>query len=440
MDNILRKKDTNIGQEKIGISILIFVLYNIYYISGNNGPAHNYIIIALFMLWNVIAILENSTAYFNAIMNKTIGFLALFLLFYFISSIFVAEFIYTMEYIMVFLTFYGVVIQYNYYYYRNNIRDIQLGVASIFLSFIIFAIKAILFYIDNPSAARILAGNYYAFDMLAIGGGYAIAFGSAILIAFLFEMLINYKYKGSKLQVPVIIAIIILFYLLIQTESTITILSAVIGMVFAIIRKLFNGKKQTRNLVRRVLASLLIIVIAIVVLFNINNIGRQIMHMTSNSMDNVLSRRVYRIAEKMYYLGTDIDSENYVNVRWNTVKESWETFVANPLLGIGYKCGNIFSSLQNNGVGTHSEFADMLAQHGIIGSFGFFAFLISALNRQSKKCNCRAFLLTLIMMMLLNPFRYFHGYIVIFFLIPMLDHLNYNKATLDVLEGSYGKY
>ena len=121
---------------------------------------------------------------------------------------------------------------------------------------------------------------------------------------------------------------------------------------------------------------------------------------------------------------------NYIDERWGTVVQSWNTFLSNPIFGVGYECGNTFSLLGKFGVGTHSELCDLLAQHGVFGGISLFTFFILAFRGQHNNCRCRAFILTLLFMALFNPFRYYHGYFVCFFLIPMIDYLiTHQKAN-----------
>jgi O-antigen ligase len=145
------------------------------------------------------------------------------------------------------------------------------------------------------------------------------------------------------------------------------------------------------------------------------------MDITGGNLEKLLNRRFYRIGEKLYYFGSDAGGDNYVDTRLGTIRESINTFLQYPLFGVGYKCGNVFSSLESFGVGTHSEAFDMLAQHGLVGASLFFAFLFSGLKKIYHTTQCKICIYPLMIMLIFNPFRYYHGYFAVFTLIPMIS-------------------
>jgi hypothetical protein len=409
--------------ERIGLSTIIYVFYNLYYISGYNGAYHNYVIVGLLLLWNLVAFWDNNRAYQRAVFCKPNMYLMFFMLFYFFTSTMVAGIVYTLEYIMIFLSFYGCLTQFLYYKYKNNRKELKLIIISTLLGFIHFAIKAISFYTINPSAARTLAADYTAFNIIAIGGGYAIAFGSAILTVGIFEMLLNGTIATSKFKKFLYYGIVIcLFVLVVKTESTTTLIAMIVGCIITIIRRLAYGKDAyARDNGRKLSGTILIVFILLLILFNLNNIGKYIMDITGGNLEKLLNRRFYRIGEKLYYFGSDAGGDNYVDTRLGTIRESINTFLQYPLFGVGYKCGNVFSSLESFGVGTHSEAFDMLAQHGLVGASLFFAFLFSGLKKIYHTTQCKICIYPLMIMLIFNPFRYYHGYFAVFTLIPMIS-------------------
>ena len=148
--------------------------------------------------------------------------------------------------------------------------------------------------------------------------------------------------------------------------------------------------------------------------------------MTMNSTDNVMLRRFNRIGLKLQYQGVMTGYTNYVDERFSTITSSWNTFLKHPILGVGYKCGNIYSLLPQYGVGTHSELFDTLAQHGIIGSAFWLMFIYRSIRGQLRHGNSKAWIYPFIIMLIFNPFRSFHGFVVIFFIIPVMEYLLYN--------------
>lgn len=410
-----------IANNKIGLSAIVFIIYSLYYISGYSGPMHNYIIVALFLIWNFIAAIEDIRAYNYAVGSKVFLWLFLFLLYYFFSSFIIADLVYTLEYVIIYFCLYGTAIQYRYYYFRNSQKEIRTIIYMLIMGFVIFSLSAISFYTINPSAARILAADYYAFDSIAIGGGYSIAFGASILSVYFFEMILRRKNLERKYFLAFVFLFVLFEILLIKTESTTTLIANIFGILMGIIVKMYNsGKGRIEN---KILISAVIIITFLVVVLNINEIGKFIVDITANGTDNVLIRRFNRIGQKMQYQGVGAGYTNYVDERFGTISKSWNTFLQNPVFGVGYKCGNIFSRLEEFGVGTHSEFVDVLAQYGFVGFFFWIMFISSAIKYQNNSFKCNGWKATLLIMLIFNPFRSFHGYVAAFFLIPIMVYM-----------------
>lgn len=426
-----------IAGKRISVSVVVYLAYIIFYISGYNGAGHNYIQTLLFVFWNAVAFWEDRESYQKALFCLPNLFLYAFILFYFFSSTIVGGFMYTLEYTARYLMLYGCLTQFLYYRNRNNYNEVRLLAGAGLLTFAFFAVKAILFFLQNPSAARILAANYYAFENTSIGGGYRLAFGAAILSVGFFEMLINGRVKVSLFRKVLCYLIVLLFvFLLIKTESTITLISALFGMAVAVVNKIAYGQTLDRrgNPRRKILGTTLIVCLLLLAILNVNNIGKWMMDLTEDSMEEVLGRRFYRIGEKLYYFGSENAVSNYVDTRLKTAIDSWRVFLKYPIFGVGYKCGNVFRSLAAYGVGTHSTFFDMLAQHGIVGASMFFAFIGTALRKIHRDTRCSCYVIALFIMMTLNPFNCFQGYFSLLTLLPLLGSL-FDKGTYREWEG-----
>ena len=409
-------------RRKIGISAIIYLVYAAYYISGYSSRMHNYILVALFGAWLFFAVVEDLPAFNKAIGSRTLAWAFVFLVYYFFTSFLNGDLVNTLEYVAKYIMFFSCVMQFKYYKIRNNPKELIVIVTGILAAWAFFALKAILFYIAVPSAARTLASDFYAFDSIAIGGGYAIAFGSAILCNYFFERLVNKDIAKKRAKGLFIAFVAVLFFLLIKTESTLTLIACCIGMVYAVIRKIWrNG--GVRNDIKNLALTIILVLVSLLIMLNIQEIGEWIMSVTENGMDNTILRRFYRVGQKMAYSGTGSTYENYVDDRLGYVKQSWTTFLKNPIAGVGYMSGNIFSRLESNGVGMHSAICDLLAQHGLLGAIPFIVFFVRALKKECA-VHCNAYILTVIFMVAFNPFDYFHPYACMFTLIPMIELLN----------------
>lgn len=413
--------------KSIGTSSLVYIAFCVFYLSGSNSAMHNYIQVSLFGIWCLFALLEDAQSLFSAFFNKTTAFLLLFLLYYFFTSIFVADIPYTLTYIAIFFMLYSCYIPYLYYRERGRYKEIKLITFTSLAGWAFWASSAIAFYQVNPSAARTLAADFTAFDNLYIGGGYAIAIGSALLFVWLFSLLCKgYLDFNKRNKVLIIIFLSLLFFLLIKTESTTTLLACIVGSVFSVFELLKNSKKKG---IRLLLFFLLIILAIFIINGGLNTFGSSLVSATdSGADDNVILRRFNRIGEKFLATGSGTTTENYVDERWGLVVMSWDTFCQYPIFGMGYSVGNIFSRLETSGVGTHSEICDMLAQHGIVGVFFLVKYFINALKCMGNRIANNGFVVTLLILALMNPFRYFHGFFSILLLLPFVELLiNYKQ-------------
>lgn len=405
----------------VSISATIYLVYSAYCVSGYSSRIHNYVIVTFFALWTFFAIMEDINAFNKAINNQTFLWSVLFLTYYFFMSIVNGSIINTLDYIAKYILLFSCVLQFNYYRSKNNPKELKFIVVGVLTAWAFFAIKAIVFYITVPSAARVLASDFYAFDNIAIGGGYAIAFGSAILCVFFFEMYINEKNMKKSLKLIIMAFVIVLFYLLIKTESTLTIIGCAIGLVTSIIRKVWRVSGRSASL-KKMLTTILLISVSLWVVMNIQEIGEWIIEITKSGTDNTILRRLNRVGQKMAYSSTGSTYTNYVDERWGCVVQSWNTFLHNSIIGVGFKSGNIFANLKINGVGMHSAICDLLAQHGILGAVPCIMFFIKALRTECR-VNYNTYIITILFMIIVNPFEYFHTYIAMFTLIPMIECL-----------------
>lgn len=420
----------SLNTKGIGFSCLVFIAFAVFYISGSNSAIHNYIQVLLFGAWVISAMIEDPHSFSKSINNKATRYLFLFLAFYFVTSIFEASAAYTMTYVIVFLMLYSCYVPYLYYKERNRKSEMKLIVVMSLIAWTFFSLSAIAFYEMFPSAARTLAADFTAFEDLYIGGGYAIATGTALVIVWMLSLLTKYNHAFDKTtKYALYIFLLILFYLLIKTESTTTLLACIIGSIASIIYLLRNSKNP---FIKALLLIVFIVLIILIFTGGLNTFGSSLVTATdAGSDENVILRRFNRIGEKLMFAGTSSGSDNYVDERWGLVVLSWNTFLQNPIFGVGYLTGNIFSNLELAGVGTHSEICDMLAQHGIVGCTFLYVYIKNAIKTSRKRLANNGFIITLFILALFNPFRYFHGFYAMFTLMPFVEILIKNKLNVN---------
>ena len=411
---------------------MVFMAYVLFYMTGSNSGIHNYIQILLFALWNVTAYTEDPKSYFYAISSRPTRFLLLFLMYYFLTGVIQGNVIYLLTYIGVYLMIYSGPVQFLYYYRRNRLKEIKCIVYLSFIGWIIISGLAITFYSLVPDAARTLAADTDAFGNLYIGGGYAIAFGSAILFSFLVPLLFR-RLLSFKKSILVAFVAIILLILIVKTQSTTTLIAAVIGSIVGIFYEIRNRLSNKKKVLLYIFS-----VGLIVLLFN-GGLTRIAFQLSGSASEKVYAKRFHRIGEKLASFETGSSSENYVDERWGDVVESFNTFFDYPVLGVGYMAGhefsklNIYSKDSEFKVGAHSEICDSLAKYGMIGCFFFFGFFIFSIERTNREIKNRSYLVTLFIMALMNPFQYFHGFYVLFVLMPCIYLLLIQRKRSTVL-------
>ena len=411
---------------------MVFMAYVLFYMTGSNSGIHNYIQILLFALWNVTAYTEDPKSYFYAISSRPTRFLLLFLMYFFLTGVIKGNVIYLLTYIGVYLMIYSGPVQFLYYYRRNRLKEIKCIVYLSFIGWIIISGLAITFYSLVPDAARTLAADTDAFGNLYIGGGYAIAFGSAILFSFLVPLLFR-RLLSFKKSILVAFVAIILLILIVKTQSTTTLIAAVIGSIVGIFYEIRNRLSNKKKVLFYIFS-----VGLIVLLFN-GGLTRIAFQLSGSASEKVYAKRFHRIGEKLASFETGSSSENYVDERWGDVVESFNTFFDYPVLGVGYMAGhefsklNIYSKDSEFKVGAHSEICDSLAKYGMIGCFFFFGFFIFSIERTNREIKNRSYLVTLFIMALMNPFQYFHGFYVLFVLMPCIYLLLIQRKRSTVL-------
>jgi hypothetical protein len=396
--------------------------------TGSNSGMHNFIQIGLFALWNVTAFAEDSKSYLYAIQNKPTYLLLLFLAYYFFTGGIEGNVTYLLSYIGVYLMIFSGHVQFLYYYRRNRLKEIKFIVYLSLIGWMIISILALSFYSRFPGAARALAANTDAFGNLYIGGGYAIAIGSAILFSFLFSLLFRRSLNFKKtILVTLIVIVIILFILVVKTESTITLIAAVMGALVGIFYEIRNRLSSGAKVLFYLFSVGLIVLLLNGVLTSV------FFQLSDSASEEVYAKRFHRIGEKFDAFETGSNSENYVDERWGDVADSFYTFLDFPIFGVGYMAGNEFSKLNKYSVhakfnvGAHSEITDSLAQYGIVGCSFLFGFFMQSLKRTNRGIKNKCYLVALFIMALMNPFKYFHGFYALFVLIPCINLLLINR-------------
>lgn len=258
---------------------------------------------------------------------------------------------------------------------------------------------------------------------VAIGGGYPVAYGSALLMSVLLAAVLAKK-VSKKLFPWVITAVIVSGIHVIATQSFITIISALMGSLIALLISNPNVKNKKR---RMIISFCFLAVVAVLVLVYKKEIGLFLIGFSDLFENDIIKQR---IEESGLYLYAG-EETNHVGDRSATLEASWKTFTEYPIFGVSYKVGNYFKGLQELGVGAHSEILDAFAKFGIIGSIPFFAIFVNFLKKMDFLYGSEIsfpLVCTLLMLVACNPFVSIQSLFMLFLYIPLVLKYFYNDS------------
>ena len=369
----------------IAIGAICFILIKIFMNNGWNIPVNN-----SYKCFLVFIVFYTVTAYINFRRGTYVTYFAYYNILFFVIVI--------TEYLK-----------------QCSTREMIIKSIKCFMFvYMTFCIIAIVYYLKNPGLARDMASHDVE-ENLAIGGGYFLAYGSAVMCVYLFSKMINGKLK-NKLSVIIICAI--MSYLVFLTESTITFLALIVGFISSII---FKGSEDDSNSKNIVLKNFIILIIAficiILVVYNKYAIGEWILNILNKQEYNIIYSRITDMINNLIYGTTNI----HVDARSNTLSQSIEIIKQHPMIGMGYEYGYDFNMGKYLGIGNHSEILDAFARYGIFaGCLWLFPYFNTIQLIFKKNIGC---VITILIMMFFNPFLSFHSNMAMFFLIPLVEEL-----------------
>lgn len=297
------------------------------------------------------------------------------------------------------------------YFKSSKRRNMLKKIVKISYYFIIFfCVYNIIFYTLFPAAAR-RARDY---DTL-IGGGYGLACGLAVLITLIIAMYI----KGylNKKHFSVWFPLVLMILTIVKTESTITLISCLIGIICIFY---FHHKHQKTFYIKVLALPLVLSLILLLLPF----FGDLLIAFTEEQMQES------RLYTRIYYLGTFLShgtnntyAEYFIN-RFSLPFQTFKTFLSSPIYGVAYKFGSGFLHPRGFGVGNHGEWTDALASYGILGGIPFIAMYVMQIKEvlhelKSKRIKIsRAWVFVVVLLGIFNPLRSFHFNFFFFFFIP----------------------
>lgn len=306
-----------------------------------------------------------------------------------------------------------------YIYYKDyNNRKRILGI--LFLLWLVIAIRAAILYSSGTLAARAMAAHKQE-DIGFSGGGYGFAISSAILCVFLIDYLL---WNKLKYKVFYILFAVILVYVVVLTQSTITIIALVIGIIASLILRLFNVSSIFNGINKHQLVGILLTVLFCFVIFvSSSSIGQIIVRHASQG-SGIVSRRLLELGRVLASGSDGYSNASDISDRMSRIISSISLFLSNPLFGMISRYGTNFYNLQALGVGSHGELFDSLANFGLFAGIPYLGIFYSGLKNTRLHIKETqygfAYIITFLLVFMFNPCLYMQVNVVLFFMIPML--------------------
>lgn len=405
------------------IDIISFI-YLVFILIGSLSQSYMYIATGLFFVWLLVLLFSSTSSVARIIHDRKTVLLVFYLIIAFMYGIYSAPLDHCLKVLMEALMMFSPFMLFDYYKKHNESLPILLSL--LIFAWIGISIVMLEFYktIGNlygdfygESAARVVVSDKEAFGGMILGGGYCIAYGGAIFICVIVNMFLD-KYLPSFLEK--VIALVVLFttlLLVLKTESTITTISMVVGVVVTILYR--DNAKASASKVFLLLGIIIFLLCA-------KSIGTFLIEQSTN-LEGVVSQRLASFGASLAG-GGDGDSD-YTKMRFLIPFQSLGVFLESPIIGVSYLHGNGYVSPEVFGVGNHSEWCDALADYGLLGGLPYL--LIYYLQvKEIKKMGLKfsiGWAVCLFLLGFFNPFRGFQSHIILFFMIPAIKLLYYNR-------------
>ena len=403
------------------VDIVGFV-YISYLLSGDTSSRYLYLASGLFLGWCLTALLSNIGVFQRALLDKKIGALLIHLIFAFISGIAGGTLLFSSKQVGATIILFSPILLFNYYYIIGDDK-VAHALKLFLIPFIYYMIKAAIFYNANEGAARILARNRLAYGDLAIGGGYGLAYGCALLGVTIISIIACRRESQFRIKLIYSIIIVLCTLIVIQTRSSVTLVSYAICIAVAVIFRRVEGLQYQKSFSSRLGSLGVSLVLVILIFLNLSYIGRFLLQL-SGSIDSIVGQRLASLAYAIIGEGDG----GYAIGRLSLPFESFKVFLSHPLIGVAYLHGNGFISSAQFGVARHCEWADTLANYGLIGGLPYiYIYVKLVITLKKYKEIGKAWVLCLFLLGMFNPLRANQAHFVIFFVIPALCTLYRSK-------------
>ncbi len=410
-----------------GLQDLLALLYICYTLIGNTTDKFLYVGLGLLAVWFFFALLANPQALEMSFKNSQVGCVIFFAFYILINGFSVAGWLFTIKQVLAAIMQFSYIIIFGYYLQPSQSAKLKTIFKILFFVFLCVEIRTLLFYAQNEGAARDLARDQEIYGQLYGVGGYTFAYASALFAIIALNLILDKRIAGNSKKILWISVFVLSTFVIIMTESTITLIAYIIGVFVCIFFRNYNKKLDVNN--PRLAAAIKVLFIAVLILLFIpflKYLGEFLIDFSSKFPKD-LGGRIKQLGEAIIGDNDDGYALNRIKIPW----ESFKTFLQNPIIGISYKHGNGYLNKIKFGAGNHCEWVDALTNYGLIGGIPFLAIYFIQIKKIIKVSVglSIAWVVCLIIMGLFNPFRSFQSHIVIFFMIPALAFLLSQEET-----------
>lgn len=398
----------NRNRAKASLSYYICIAYVVSILLFN--LSNHFIPHVLFLLWIVSVVVFDGKSLDFILSKKYYLALYIFLLYYFLSSLFAFPFgtcvnrVYTtVELISPFIM---------YELYRSY--DIK---KKRVLCFVFIGVYAINFYqmLTTINYSAVAGLRQHEDEEGFLNTGFHFIYSLTLVLTLLIYV-IRMNYRDSKRLLLVVLAIWLLSIILIVFKSLYT--TAILLMGIGAVIALFYGRKHWKR--RLIIAS---VVLAALFVYVTPYLERNLL-----SADSEYAILTYRFEEISSVLsGGDMNSEGSGGARFNRTLNSLNTFISHPLFGVNHKTNDV-TLFEGNVIGNHAEWVDSLAKYGIFALLLFY-FLVKSAKQVSSNRGVSVVFILFIVIGFLNQVLFCVQNTVCFFIIPMFYDVLISKRA-----------
>lgn len=266
-------------------------------------------------------------------------------------------------------------------------------------------------------AARYIAAHVQEAKPFS-GGGYALAIALALLGVFLLDL---YLWGKSK-KVYHLVFCILLFAVVILTQSTITVIAMIIGVFSSVCFRLFSIS-TLKGITRRHIVGLVLLFCVCVGFYLLkDHFGQALISYALPHNDN-FSRRLVELGHLLSGSGVMSAETSDSADRVMRMLSSLQSFLEYPILGITRVVGTNHYLQAAYGVGSHGELFDSLARFGLVAGIPYLGIFLSGIAYERSLQTLKigfGYIITFVFLITFNPFLYSSVNCVLFFVIPLI--------------------